>query len=220
MFVPLLLLAAGAVLTWLSHFDRVSALALAVVEVESQIGFALWPPFLTVGAVLLIVRVWHARPRAAHPARPLTRDAARTRQRAPGIDDARGAALSGDAPPDEGGPTWLGTVRTSARAVTDDPMGRIRFDAAAGVPIALVLTGVTREQARRRVAAYAAWLATIPVPPTARVRVVSSPDLEAPLQGLLRGELARHFPADAFHVTSSHEGADAVFAWPDPRWSG
>ncbi len=213
MFVPLLMLAAGSVLLWLSHFDRTSPIALALVQLESQFGFAMWPAFLTAGAVLLIVRFWHARPKPAAPTRPLTRDAARTRP-----PRALDAGLAADEPPapETGGPTWLATLRAGARAVSDDPMGRVRFDGA--VPIMLVLTGVTREQARRRIAAYAAWLATIPVPPTARVRVVSSPDIEAPLHGLFRGELAKHFPADAFHVASNHEGADAMFSWPDPRW--
>jgi hypothetical protein len=220
MFVPLVLFAAGAALAWLSHFDRVSPLALTIVELESRVGFPFWPPFLTVGAVLFLVQIWHARPRVRHPVRSLTRDAPRpwpARAGAPASEGAGDTVEPG--PPAEPVATWLGTVRESARTVSDDPMGKVRFDAAPGVPIVLVLTGVTREQARRRVSAYAAWLATIPVPPTARVRLVSSPDIESPLHGIFRGELARHFPAEAFHVTSAHEGADAVFSWPDPRWS-
>ncbi len=213
MVVPVVVLAAAALLGWLSVFDRMSPFALAVVEVESSFGFPLWPPFALAGGALLIVRLLHARPPApAAPARPLTRDAARSAPR-----PAREGAPDESAP-DRG--TWLDTIRAGARGVTDDPMGRVRFDDAAGVPLALVLTGVTREQARRRVAAYAAWLATIPTPPTARVRVVSSPDIEGPIHGLFRGELARHFPADAVRVSSIREGADAVFAYPDPRWSG
>ncbi len=217
MFVPALVFVAGALLSWLSYVDRTSAVAIAVVEMESQFGFPVGPLFMTAGAVLAIARVWHRHAKVPAPARPLTRDAARTqapRPSAPGQPAAPGGRSIEDP-----GSNWLTTVRASARGVSDDPMGRVRFDAAQGVPIALVLTAVTREQARRRVSAYAAWLATIPTPPTARVHVVSSPDLEGPLHGVFRGELAKHFPAEAFHVTSTHEGADALFTWPDPRWS-
>jgi len=226
MVVPLVTLAAAGVLCWLSVFDRVSPLALALVEVESSFGFALWIPFLVAGTVLLGVRLLHARrPPPHHPSRPLTRDAARTTPSASpalmgqGPDPGAGAwAPVPDAPSTSPAPVWLDTLRASARGVSDDPMGRVRFDDAAGVPLALVLTGVTREQARRRVAAYAAWLATIPAPPAARIRVVSSPELEGPIAGLFRGELAKHFPADAVRVVSLHDGCDALFAYADPRW--
>lgn len=206
MVVPVVVLLASAVLAWLSVFDRASPLAVALVEVETSFGFALWIPFTLAGGALLAARILGNRaPAPPPPARPLTRDSVRVRP-------------AGEvSAPTEGAP-WLDTLRVSARGVSDDPMGRIRFDDAAGVPIALVLTGVTREQARRRVAAYAAWLATIPAPPVARIRVVSSPDLEGPLHGLFRGELAKHFGAEAVRVASIHDGADAVFAQPDARW--
>lgn len=211
MLVPVVILVAAVLLGWLSVFDRASPLAVAVVEVETSFGFALWIPFAAAGILLLAFRVLHARaPARPAPARPLTRD----RPRPP----PTGAAPDG-APALDAAPTWLATIRAGARAVSDDPMGRVRFDEAAGVPLTLVLTGVTREQARRRVSAYAAWLATIPAPPTARVRLVSSPDIEGPIHGLLRGELAKHFPSDAVRVVSLRDGADAVFAHPDPRWS-
>lgn len=217
MLVPLVVLFAAAALAWLSLFDRMSPVAVALVEVESSFGFPLWPPFAVVGAVLLLVRLLHSRRGpSAPPPRGLTRDTPASRSAAP-----MPARAAEDLPPPQadvvGG--WLAAIQAGARAVSDDPMGRVRFDDAAGVPIALVLTGVTREQARRRVAAYAAWLATIPTPPTARVRAVSSPDLQGPIAGLLRGELARHFPNERFHVTSTQDGADAVFGDPDPRWT-
>lgn len=215
MVVPVVVLLAAAALGWLSVFDRASTLAVAVVEVESSFGFALWIPFAVAGAVLLVVRVLHTRaPAPAAPARALTRD----RPRRPAAPDGA-SGPEGASPPADAVPTWLATIRAGARAVSDDPMGRVRFDEAAGVPLSLVLTGVTREQARRRVSAYAAWLATIPAPPTARVRLVSSPDIEGPIHGLFRGELAKHFPRDTVRVVSLHDGADAVFAHPDPRWS-
>jgi hypothetical protein len=209
MAVPITLLLAALALAYLSVFDRMSTVALSLVEVESQFGFPFWPVFALGGVGLLIARLIHARPKVRPAVRPPTRDAART---GAGLPAAGGAGAS------QGG-SWLEAIRQSAKGVSDDPMGKVRFDDAAGVPIVLVLTAVTREQARRRVSSYAAWLATIPAPPAARIRVVSSPDLQGPLHGLFRGELAKHFAAEAFTVSSIHDGADVVFAWPDPRWS-
>lgn len=211
MLVPVLLLLGAAALGWLSVFDRASTVAVSVVELESSVGFPLWIPFAVAGGGLLAYQLLKPKPKAAAPARPLTRDAARTAPRPLGAPEPAPVE-----PPPVGG-TWLDALRAGARAVSDDAMGRVRFDEA-GAAVTLVLTGVTREQARRRVASYASWLATIPTPPSARVRLVSSPDVEGPIVGVLRGEIAKHFGPDAVRVVSSHEGADAVFTRPDPRW--
>lgn len=216
MVVPLLLLAGAAVLGWLSAFDRTSTVAVSVVEVESQFGLPLWAPFAVAGIALVIVHLARAKPPPPAPRRPPTRDAG---WGAPDRALAEGGGAAATAAVVESG-GWLAAVRAGARGVSDDAMGRVRFGDADGVPIALVLTGVTREQARRRVAAYAAWLATIPPPPVARVRVVSSPDVGGPIAVVLRGEIAKYLPGDAAHVVATHEGADVVFASPDPRWRG
>lgn len=203
MVVPVVVLVAAAALWWLSVMDRASVLAISLVELEGKVGVPLWIPFGLLGSILLVARLIHARrPPPRRVERPLTRDAPKPAQT--------------EALPMDGG--WLGTVKASARQVSDDAMGKVRFDEAAGVPVSLVLTSVTKEQARRRVAAYAAWLGTIPTPPVARVRVVSSPELEGPLAAMFRGEIARHFPSDSFHVTSAHGGADVLFHAPDARW--
>jgi hypothetical protein len=203
MFVPLLLLAAAGVLGWLSVGDRTSSAALTIVEIEGRVGVPLWVLFGLAGLVLLAFRLSHTRRAAAvHPARPLTRDVARP--------------LGNATPPPSS--DWLQALRVQAKRVTDDAMGRVRFDEAPGIPLSLVLTSVTPEQARRRIAAFAAWLATIPTPPGARVRCVSSPDIEGPLHAVFRGELVRHFPGDAFTTMARTDGADVLFLHPDPRW--
>lgn len=205
MLLPVLLLLASAGLGYLSGVDRASTLALDIVEIEQRVGVALWIPFAVAGLGLLAQRfVRRRRPESAVRPRPLTRDATRA---APAGPDPSGAA------------DWLAVLRARAREVSDDAMGRVRFDEAPGVPFTLVLTAVTPEQARRRLAAFASWLATIPLPPVARVRVVSSPDLVGPLHTVLRGELIRHFPATAFSAVSRQDGVDVLFGQPDARWT-
>jgi hypothetical protein len=203
------LVAAG--LYWLSEVDRMSPLALSVVELDGWLGLPLWLVAGTLamswGVRLLVKAV--TPPPPAPPARPLTRDAGRV---VPFPGGAPGAAAPA-------GPDWFALLREQSRQISDDAMGRVRFDETPEVPFTLVLTGVTHEQARRRIAAFAAWLATIPTPPVARVRVVSSPDIEGPLHGLFKGELARNFPPDAVTVMSRADGTDARFARPDRRWS-
>ncbi len=222
LFTALGVLAGAGALRWFSVADRTSPLALQVVELESQIGMELWPAVTTLGlalllARLLIGRLLVARPVASPPRpRPLTRDG--DRSFGPASSGYRPPAPAASVAPVAATGEWLAVVRSQARFVSDDAMGRIRFEEAAGVPVTLVLTAITPEQARRRIASFAAWLATIPTPPCARVRLVSSPDIDGPLHRLFKAELARHFPAEAFAVVSAHAGADVLFNRPDPRW--
>jgi hypothetical protein len=199
--LSLVCFAIAAALWVMTTFFRMSTLGVTVVEWESTLHAPAWVPFVLVG-VSGLFRAWRRGEltlRPAPPAPPARRNGP------PVVAPVRG----------EG---WLDRVRAGARAVTDDAIGKVRLDDAAGVPVALVLTNATREQARRRVGAYAAWLATIPTPPTASVRLISCPEVSGALLGLYRGELARHFEAGAVHVVSTHEGADAVFRRPDPVW--
>lgn len=208
--VPGILLLAAAVTAWLSVVDRTSPLALALVELEGRLGQPLWMPLAVAGAAALAVRVLRHASRTARPSLPPpNRDIARMAAR---------AASSPAIPAAPGGATWADAVRAQARALPVEPIGRVRLDDAPGVPFTLTLTSATPEQARRRLAVFAEFLAAIPTPPAARVRVVSSPDLEGPLHRLLGAELGRHFPAGACHVASVADGVDVRFARPDPRW--
>lgn len=197
-----LLLLAAAAAAWLSVVDRVSPAALALVEWETRLGQPLWLPLAVAGIAALAWRVLRRAAVAPAPVGPVARDAARAR-----------------AFPQDFGADWAEAVRTRARRLPIEPMGRLRYDDAPGVPFTLVLVGASPEQARRRLSVFAEFLATIPTPPGARVRLESCPDVEGPIHRLLGAEIGRHFAAEDWRVMSLADGADVRFARPDPRWS-
>ena len=197
----LLFCAAGA-LAWLSIGDRMSVPALTVVEWESAVGVPLWEIVALAGLVVLAISR-RPRRREAAPERVVNRDAQRSFR-------------AGPAAP-EGG-DWRATLDARARRLALEPHGKVKVDEVGGVPYTLVLRAVTPQQARRRFGAFVEFLAAMPTPPLARVRIESSPDLGVPVNVMLSTELARCFGDDAFHVVSRADGADVCFRRPDPRW--
>ncbi|MFZ5476746.1 MAG: hypothetical protein ACOZNI_08225 [Myxococcota bacterium] len=192
----LLWLVAGA-LAWLSLGDRMSVPAMTVVEWETRLGVPLWVPVAVLAGVATLPYLRRKRA-VARP--PVARDVERSREEAP-------------AP---AGADWLEDVFRRARALPVEPMGRMRC-ANGRVAFTLRLRAASPEQARRRLATLAGFLATVPTPRAARVELESCPDL-GEVHRWLAAELARHFPADAFHVTSLADGAEVAFRSPDPRW--
>lgn len=201
MIPAILLLSAAAVLAWLSVVDRVSPLALQIVEWETAVGAPLWIPVAVIGAVLLGIAV---RPKPVQ-----RRGQIETRERQRRVQRAESAQ------PEEG---WRPGLDARARSLPIEPQGRIKVDESAGVPYTLVLRNATPHQARTRFAMFAELLSSMPTPPAARVRVESSPDIGGPIHKALTQELEKFFPADAFQVLSRSDGADVRFVRPDPRW--
>lgn len=200
MLPGVLLLAASAVLAWLSIGDRMSPLALSVVEAESAIGLPLFVPFAVVGAVLLGLAL---RPKPVRRSGATETKETRRRQQQ-------------QAPLGEG---WRPTLDARARGLAIEPQGRIKIDEVVGVPYTLVLRNATPQQAKTRYAAFAELLSGMPTPPAARVRVESCPDIGGPIHKALTLELERVFEPGTFSVLSRSDGADIRFTTPDPRWS-
>ncbi|MSP56548.1 MAG: hypothetical protein EXR69_13255 [Myxococcales bacterium] len=203
----------AAVLAWLSVVDRMSPLAMYVVELEGALGVALWIPVVGIAAGLL------ARVRWARPARNVERRETQESQRQRGA--AGWSPRASIAPAPEQGAdaiNWRAVIDTRALRLPVGPQGRVRIDEVPDVPYTLVLTGVTPQQARNRLALFAELLSGMPTPPLARVRLESSPDVGGPIHKLLGAELARFFAPESFHVVSREDGADIRFSLPDPRW--
>lgn len=209
MIPGVLILVAAAVLAWLSVVDRVSPLAVQVVEWESAVHFPLWILLAVIGAALL-----------ANGLRPRPKPVAGRRQTVT-RERQRRVQAEAEGPPAEGPPAegWRSALDARARALSVEPQGRIKVDETVGVPYTLVLRNATPQQARTRFAAFAGLLSSMPTPPAARVRVESSPDIGGPIHKALAAELERFFPTDAFQVLSRSDGADVRFTRADPRWS-
>ncbi len=211
MVIPLVFLAAAAGAAWLSVGDRVSPLALTVVEWETSLGFPIWIPLAAVGAALALVEVARRRTPAA-----TSSPGPSPRQTRPTLESQRRAAL---APQAEPGPGWRAAVDAQALRLPLGPQGRVKLDEAVDVPLTLVLRDATPQQAKHRYGEFARFLATIPTPPAARVRLESCPLLEGQIHKAFGAELAQVFDSGRFHVVSCPDGVDVRFAQPDPRWT-
>lgn len=204
-----LLLVAGlggltAGLWYLSAADRMTPLALRVVELEGQVGVPLWMPGLVVTTAAALLAWLEARPARPSPPRATPRSV-------PSRVEAPAAA------PREG--EWYAAARAAAHALPLAPSGEVRFDEAVGLPFTLRLRGATVEQARRRLELYVAFLASVPTPPKGRVYLESSPDVQVAPIHLVNAAMKRHFAAEDYQVVNHGSGVDVLFVRPDPRWS-
>ena len=218
-----LLIAAGG-LAWLSVADRMSPLAMEVVEVETALGVPLWVPIAALGVVALVMAM---RPRSTTVVeRRETQESERQR----GLTDGRGQRTrpppsrvekaGPDAEPEtDAGTSWRAVINTRALRLPVGPQGRMKIDEVPEFPFTLLLRDCTPQQAKNRYALFAELLAGMPTPPAARVRLESCPEIGGPIQKPLAAELARFFAPGSFHVVGRADGADVRFAEPDGRWS-
>ena len=203
-------LAIAAGLWWLLEQDRMSPLALTVVEwqTRSQLPIPLYVPFLVVGVVGVGMAVVQ---RLQRPAPPPPR-------RQPSSASALGQQAA--VMPAPGDDRWVVDVLSRARAVPLDPGASLHFDVAAGVPIGLRLVQLTPEAERRSLEHFARYLSTIPTPPRVRVEVGGSTDRAAPqrIRHQLHRALREVFPTDAPGVLLSGDQIDVVFSAPADCW--
>ncbi|MCB9762367.1 MAG: hypothetical protein H6739_21400 [Alphaproteobacteria bacterium] len=199
--IGLMLLAAG--LAWLSVGDRVSALALSVVEWEGRLGVPLWAPLGALGLAMLLF--------APKRDKVLPADAPR-RWRPPPPEPAAGD-------------DWRDAVFEQAAALDFGPGVDLQVEprgeggyGAAAVPFTLELDRRTPEQARRAVTTFAGFLAAVPLPPRVRIRFRDCPPPEQPRAKQVTGCLRAHFPAMRFRVVGSGDRVDVMFEDADGRW--
>lgn len=204
LLLVLALLATGG-LYYLGQVDRLSPLAMNVVELQTTVGFAPW--LIGLGLVVLAAANVALAPRAPAPV---------TRQRDPRQAPARRSPAPSPVRTDG---DWYAAAVQAARAMPLEPQGKLRVSEAVGVPFTLVLQRATVEQARRRLDTYAAFLASIPTPPKGRVYIESSPDIQIAPTILVGAALKKHLPADSYYVMEHGGAVDIVFPTPDPRWA-
>lgn len=198
--VLLLLLAAG--LGWLTQVDRMSPLALSVVEVESQIGFPLALIAAVAGIVMLVLGF---RKRPAPPAPQAEERPNHTAGVKPSI-----SATSSE---------WVSDVIGRAQALPLAAGASITLDKGSEIPFTLLLNRVTPEVERRSLDAFSSFLSSIPTPKRAKVVYVGANATGVPRQHVVRGTLRRVFHAAAFQVVAQEDEVDVLFFTPDPCWA-
>lgn len=207
-----LFLIVAAVLFYLVRFDRQSAVALSVVELQSSLGPVPLYSIVAILGVLLFLPGFVKRfvsdrapatpSQAGH--RPHTRQAAR-----PASAGASGAPL--------GAGGFRGSVLARLREFQADG-ARIEPDPLAGVPFALVLEHLSPRSAERAVGELGLLLQSVPLPPRLRVVFHQCPEGPAPRHHLVGKALGGVLDPGAFKATTSADVVEVRFLSPDPRY--
>ena len=199
-----LLLGAGG-LAWLTMVDRMSPLALSVVEWESRIGFPLASIVAIAGVISLIVGMRKSTP--LPPASP-TSPPPGSRKAQPVIERLNPAATV----------DWVTEAIAMARALPLEDGARIKFDEGSGIPFTLHLERLTPEVERRSLDAFSGFLSTVPTPQRVKVVFIGSNATGVPRQHAVKGSLRRVFHAAALQVIPQQNWVDVLFFEPDPCW--
>jgi hypothetical protein len=188
-YIFLIFLAIG--LAWLSYGDRMSPVAITVVEIDQRLGV---PANAVVGAVGVIGLLLSFRGSLG-------------RKEAPAPRRAPPPALDSD---------WKRRVHEDAAALPLEVGAHVEHDKA-GVALTLVLQRLPPERARRCIDVFCAFLARIPAPPRARIRFVDCADAGLPRHNIVSGIARRHL-GESLHVTAHDDMVDIRFLQSDPRW--
>ena len=200
--VLLLILAGG--LAWLTFADRMSPLALTVVEWESMVGVPL-SAIAAIAGVLCVVLAGRAR---SEPT-PIASAAQRRPARRAGVEASITPANS----------DWVGDVIQRARALPLAEGVQIKLDEGSGIPFTLCLERVTPEVERRSLDAFSSFLSSIPTPQRAKVVFIGKNTTGVPRQHAVKGSLRRVFHATAYQVVPQQNWVDVLFFAPDPCWA-
>lgn len=188
----LFLIALAVGLAWLSYGDRMSPLAVTVVEVDQRLGIPANAIVGAVGVIGLLLSFRNSFGGHTAPAQP---------RRAPA------PAMDGD---------WKRRVHEDAAALPLEVGAFIEHDKA-GVALTLVLQRLPPERARRCIDTFCSFLARIPAPPRARIRYVDCADAGLPRHNIVSGIARRHL-GESLHVTAHDDMVDIRFLQSDPRW--
>ena len=209
-FTLLMTLAAGAA-AYFSIIDRSSALALDIVELETQLGAPLWG--LCGGLALASFGInalffgpkKHQAPRAA-PKSSSTQHATRS--------SSRQAAL-----PTFSGGDWLSEIIESAKALNLPSGARLTHNTRGTHPFELHLEHAPPERCRRAITEVAQWICAVPRPPRLKIHFKNCPDGGSPWHHRVAGAMATAIPRSDFKVTTGLDSVEVMFLNPDERWA-
>ena len=204
--VGVLLLIVAGVLAWLTIGDRMSPLALSVVEMESKVGFPLASIAALAGIISLVLGFRYrmqASPSTASPSPHRTPTAASVPQKITPTSNQ----------------DWVVAVIQTARALSLADGVRIKFDEGSGIPFTLHMERVTPEIERRSMDVFSSFLISIPTPPRAKVVFIGANSTGVPRQHAVKGSLRRVFHTTAYQVVPQQNWVDVLFFTPDPCWA-
>ena len=201
---------ASAVSYYLLHVDRMSSLALRLVEIEGMLGISL-PPMLGCAALLLFSGSY-LRPLFSQSER--RQPQMRPRQPQPSLSGAQDTMSASTI-----SASWHDTAIAAAKQI-DFPTGaRLTFAPSRPTPIHLHLEHAPPERCKRAIALLGKWIASVPTPPRVRISFDGCPEEGSPRHHQVSGALAQHMPRADFKAVSALDAVDVIFIRHDPRWS-
>ncbi len=189
----------------LLHFDRMSPMALDLVEIESAIGLPL--PAVLGGLTLLAWLLSRKRDPQPHRYRRRQSTAA-----APAAHQRHTTTFDPSR-------DWLDQAKDSAKAIPFPAGARLEIDASRPCPIELKLEQAPPERAKRAIGLLARWMASIPRPPRARVSFHHCPEGGSPRHHQVAGALADHIQRGEYRTTTDLDAVNIIFHHPDQRWT-
>jgi len=207
-FYTLGFLALTATAAGLLHFDRMSAIALSLVEFETAIGV---PIPAVLGACALIS--WFLERKNRTPAKAYkgsrgTSNHSRTSKPS--------SETTNTFDPDR---DWFEHIKSTAKSVTLPAGARLSLDPTRPCPVELHLEQAPPERAKRAIGHMASWIASVPTPPRARVVFDHCPEGGSPRHHQVAGALAEHIDRSQFRTSTDLDAVNIFFHHPDPRWT-
>jgi hypothetical protein len=192
------MLLAAVGLGWLSIGDRVSPVALMVVEWETRIGIFFYQPLALVGLVSLGISIIPAR-EAAPRRRPSERAPQATHSTYPE------------------GVRWAPQVFQNARQLTWEIGASLELERMPGTPFELKLSQMPPASEQRSLEQLARFIASIPTPHRVSVRFLGS-QASNNVHHRVRAAMRQVFSPSDFQVLRQDQEVLIVFHSPDPRW--
>jgi hypothetical protein len=199
---------ASAISFYLLHFDRRSAPALGLVEIEGILGLSLAP--MLGCAALLLFSGNYLRPLFSEtPTRPGQRTPPTPQTRQPTQAAAHTSNTAGH---------WSDDAIAAAKEISFPTGARLTFDPSRPTPIHLHLEHAPPERCKRAISLLGQWIAGVPTPPRVRISFDGCPGGGSPRHHQVSGALAQHLPRADFKSVSALDAVDVIFVRHDPRW--
>ena len=189
---------------------RTSSLGMILVEWQTMLG---QPPSVLLGllgfGLLALSRRGRKRNNRATPSTP-----PRTTSTPSTTAPAKIASETNDPDAD-----WLDQAREAAKSIRWPSGARMSIDPSKPCPIELRLEQAPPERAKRAVSLLGNWLASVPLPPRARIVYQNCPEGGSPRHHQVAGALAESIHRGQFKALSDLDAVDVMFHQPDSRWS-
>jgi hypothetical protein len=207
-FWTLGLLAVTAAVSGVLHFDRMSPMAMDLVEIETALGFPL-PAVL--GAITLLLWMFDRKSRP-NSSRFASSKPTPKRTGTTGSTEAQRDAI---APTED----WFEHAKASAKSLNLPQGARILLDPSLPCPIVLILSQTPPERSKRAIQMMALWISSIPTPPRARVEFEHCPKSPSPRHHQVAGSLAEYIDRSQYRTSSDLDAVDIFFFHPSSCWT-